>query len=193
MWLALTSPSPPPPPLCPPLPLPLPFLITLHLPLPLLLWLSQACQVSSNPQRTRQASQGGLHRLCARPPGSPNPESPGWRKARKSAPSALRWALMRDSQISETLTYTPTCTHINTSRRRHNTCDKILQTWGLVCLQPSLINTDTSTLTGFTLSKRTHHTHNELPCYWASHQLFSFPSETRQASLLFNLLPSWFI
>lgn len=48
-------------------------------------------------------------------------------------------------------------------------------------------------LTVFTLSTHLHSTHNQLPCYWAAHQLFSFLSEPRQASLLFNLLPSWFI
>lgn len=69
---------------------------------PALLCLFQACQVLSSLQRTRQASQVESPHLCARPPGSPNPGSPGWRKARKSAPSALRSAPPRDVKMAET-------------------------------------------------------------------------------------------
>ena len=122
-----------PPPFCSPLSFPLslsltsfpPFII-LQFPLPPFLHPPQARQLSWNPQRTRRVSRAELHRLCARPLGTPSPESPGWRKARKSAPSALRWALMRDSQISEQSRCTPACAQVNTGMHKHNSRDKTL-------------------------------------------------------------------
>lgn len=55
------------------------------------LFLSQACRVSLRLLKIRQGFQEGWRPSCARRSGSPNHESPGWRRARKSAHSALRW------------------------------------------------------------------------------------------------------
>lgn len=54
-------------------------------------FLSQACRVSLRLLKIRQGFQEGWRPSCARRSGSPNHESPGWRRARKSAHSALRW------------------------------------------------------------------------------------------------------
>lgn len=114
---------------------------------------------------------GGVASFVCQATGEPKPRITWMKKGKKV--SSQRFEVSTHAWLSDLWnTRTPTGTHINTSRHKHNTRDKTLQAWASDCLSNPLINRDTST-----------HTHSV-------HTKHALAQRTQSIALLLSITPT---